>query len=245
MSTLSGHKASRPADDTASYRLWKRWDESDFGRGTQARYYRVELAKSGYPTLRGLRILELGFGNGEFCAFSISEGAEWCGTELDAELVQRARKRGLPAYQEAESITEIRRHGPFHLIVAWDVFEHVPRPELARLFSGCRALLCPSGAVVGRIPSGDSPFSSAIQSGDLSHYPALGSAAIRFLATQCGFSRVVTRAASFPVFGYGAKAAARRMLVRTTDHVVHPIIRLLMRSRHAVLTPNMVFVLRL
>jgi SAM-dependent methyltransferase len=230
--------------DAAAYRRWKHWDEADFGRIDQAPYYREELSKSGFPNLKGTRVLELGFGNGGFGVWSTSQGAEWVGTELDVELVERACKWGLRAFSGVDLNGGPRQYAPYDLIVAWDVIEHVPRSDLPNLLAECRSLLSPNGALLGRVPSGDSPFSAAIQSGDLTHSPALGSAAIRYLAHRCGFPRVEIRGAAFPIFGFGAVSAIRRSTVRFTDHLVHPFVRILMRARDVVLTPNMVFTLR-
>jgi SAM-dependent methyltransferase len=233
------------SDEVDAYRAWKRWAEDEFGNTYEAPYYRAELAKSQLPSLAGLRVLELGFGNGGFACWAVKQGAEYVGTELDQTLVDRAMRQGLNVYNALDAKVDLHRNGPYDLIVAWDVLEHVPRSDLAGLLAECRSLLAPrGGAVVARVPSGDSPFSAAIQNGDLSHYPALGSSAIRYLAARCGFSRVEMRGAAFPILGYGAVPSVRRSIARLADCVVHPVVRLLMRSRDAVLEPNMVITLR-
>ncbi len=227
------------------YRDWKSWDVACFGViGDQAEYFRVELAKSGVRKLQGVRVMELGFGNGGFAAWAASCGMDYVGTEIDPELVRRARDRGLCAYLADEAFDKLACKPKFEVCVAWDVLEHLERDQLVGFLRDLRLLLTAGGVLIARVPSGDSPFSAAIQNGDPTHAPPMGSGAIRYLAMQAGFTSVATRAAALPVRGSGVRAACRRLLVHCCDRACHSIVRVLMRNRHAVLTPNLVFTMR-
>jgi hypothetical protein len=227
------------------YRTWKRWNEAPFGDiGDQAVYYRSELQKAGVRSLRDLRVLELGFGNGGFARWSREQGAAWTGVEIDGTLVERARQAGFEAVQDSGIPETLECHTPFDLAVAWDVLEHVPRTLLPQYLHAVRSRLSPRGFLLARMPSGDSPFARAIQYGDLTHQPPLGSSAIRVLAIRAGFGSVSVRATALPVFGLGIRSGIRRSWVRGVDLVARPILAALMRDSSAVITPNMTVEMR-
>jgi SAM-dependent methyltransferase len=227
------------------YRRWKQWEPGQFGAvADQSLTYRAELRRAGYESLGGIRVLEIGFGNGSFMAWAIENGMEYVGTEIDPELVQRARDHGVRALMADESFDILAPFAPFDLCVAWDVLEHIPRDRLAIFLRQVRSQLTDHGVLIARVPSGDSPFSGAIQSGDPTHYAPMGSGTIRYLAAQSGFSRVDVRPAALPVWGLGLGSAVRRLIVHACDQLCHPVVRLLMRNTSAVLTPNMVFTMR-
>lgn len=227
------------------YRTWKRWDSTPFGdTGGQAGYYRAELRKSGVRSLRGLRVLELGFGNGGFAQWSREQGAVWTGVEIDETLVERAQQEGFEAVQGSGIPGCLERRPAFDLAVGWDVLEHVPRASLPQYLQAIRSRLSPRGILLARMPSGDSPFARAIQYGDLTHEPPLGSSAIRVLATHAGFTSVSVRATAMPVFGSGIRSSIRRSWVRGVDLLARPILVALMRDSSAVITPNMTVEMR-
>lgn len=229
-----------------TYSKWKAWSDDHFGRygNEDAVYFKHELKLVGLRNVRGLRILEIGFGNGQFAKWAQDNGASWAGTEAQLSQVEAARARGWTAFEAAADFTRLAELGAFDLVVAFDVFEHLDVESLLDLMIRLRDVLAPGGRIVGRVPSGDSPFSGAIQRGDLTHKLALGSAAVRQLAQSVDLEVIQVREPAFPVRGVGPRSASRRVLVKGMRAVVFPIIRLaFMGDERVVLSPNMIFVL--
>lgn len=230
-----------------SYRDWKKWSSQPFGTLDAAtkRYFAAELSKAGIQALKGLRVLEIGFGNGAFAAWCKDSGAQYVGIEEIPELVGAARHAGVEAYGSRDDLTGAINAGSLGLIVALDVFEHLALPELEELLLRCRNWLAPGGILLARVPSGDSPFARAVQYGDLTHRLVLGSSAVSQIAMNTGWEVQAVRSPAFPIGGLGLIAGGRRLLVSAARHACHRFIALaLMGGGSPVLTPNMVFVLR-
>lgn len=228
------------------YRRWKGWETAPFAScpPEEAAGFGAELQDVACRERRGLSVLELGFGNGSFARWAIDRGWRYVGTEADPVLVARARTLGIDALDARSSQGVLRGHGPFDLVVAWDVLEHVHGHELRALLADCRSALVDGGTMLARLPAAESPFSRGIQHGDATHMQAITShrAQREFLAS--GFSACMVRGTRLPLRGVAPMACLRRMLVKGVDSVVHPVVRMLMRDRMAVLTPNMIVVAR-
>ena len=230
-----------------SYRDWKGWGSQPFGSLDEAtkRYFAAELKKAGIRSVNGVRVLEIGFGNGAFAAWCKDSGARYVGVEAIPELVEAARHAGVDAHGSKDDLAGVIEAESLGLIVAFDVFEHLALPELAELLLRCRNWVASGGILIARVPSGDSPFGRAAQHGDLTHRLVLGSSAVSQIAMNTGWEVEAVRSPAFPIGGLGVVAGARRLLVSAVRYVCHLFITLaLMGGGSPVLTPNMVFVLR-
>jgi len=195
--------------------------------------------------LAGLKILELGFGNGQFGAWVQSQGASYSGTELLPELVNAAEARGWRVASADCDLAAFAPPGGLDLAVAFDVFEHLEKQELESKLLVICSVMKPGGLVIARVPSGDSPFARAIQHVYLSLCLTLGSSAIQQLARKTGFEILQVREPAFPLFGSGPLIFIRRAMVHALRRLCFGFIgAVLMGNRHAVLTPNLMFVLR-
>lgn len=156
------------ADAYAGYSQWKRWDPASFMTCDlyQRRYYEGELWGL---EIAGLKIIELGFGNGSFLRFAKDKGADVSGTELLPEARAGAIERGVRVYMADLSDALSEDIGNFDLIVAFDVMEHFTREQLVALFDTLAALLKPGGHVLARFPNGQSPLGCVPQNGDHTH----------------------------------------------------------------------------
>jgi len=223
------------------YIAWKGWSDAAFGSPTRddELYFANELARCGLG-LRGARVAELGFGNGAFAGWCRAHGATWSGAEQNALLVERARAQGLTAS------TSLRDLGAGHdLVVAFDVLEHMDIAAIQAALTDAYAALDPGGHFLGRIPSGDSPFSGGIFHGDLTHRSLLGSTALRELAMRAGFDVVQVRETAFPVRGYDPRRFAKRLAAKAIRAVAFAVVRnAIMVQADAVVSPNMTFLLR-
>ena len=84
---MSEHSAAG-ADPYSGYVEWKRWDGAFETADKEARYFTAEFRDI---TLRGKRVLEIGFGNGGFLAWARTQGADVSGIEINAEMRDAAR----------------------------------------------------------------------------------------------------------------------------------------------------------
>ena len=229
-----------------AYRDWKGWASEDFGKcnAESAVYFAKELGRCGFLSLVDVRVIELGFGNGAFAAWASAAGARYLGVEAIPDLVQIGRDAGYDVALSGQPLTTLAGGASADLVVAFDVFEHLDAGVLRQTLEDCRDCLRKGGRVVGRVPSGDSPFARAVQHGDLTHRTVLGSSAIRQLAGWTGFNVAAVRPPVLPLRGGGAASFLRRMLVSTTRAVTYPVIaKVLMGGGRPVLTPDLLFVL--
>jgi len=166
------------------YSDWKNWHGQFAPSDREARYFAAELADI---PLTGKRVLEIGFGNGNFLAWAKTLGAEVVGTEIDTAMIERARARGFDA-RPAPLEALVAANERFDLIVAFDVFEHWDKPMLVASLTQFAALLVPDGQVLARFPNGQSPFGRVHQYGDLTHQTVLSASSIAQLANMTGFT---------------------------------------------------------
>lgn len=232
---------------STEYCDWKGWDERAFGLVDQAgsAYFAEELRLSGFESVAGLNLCEIGFGNGSFASWATGAGANYLGTEAIPGLVVKGRSAGFRVFDASIPLSSIAEIGSLHLVVAFDVFEHLEVAQLKEVLERTRDLLREGGRVLARVPSGDSPFSRSIQHGDLTHRTVLGSSAVRQLALESGLDVVSIRQPAFPMRGLGPRVFIRRLLVVAARSVIYPIVtHALMGGDDPVLTPNLVFVLK-
>jgi 2-polyprenyl-3-methyl-5-hydroxy-6-metoxy-1,4-benzoquinol methylase len=177
------NRTQDPAHLYHGYTQWKGWRGEFATTDREARYYAAELAD---VALAGRRVLELGFGNGNFLAWAREQGAQVTGTEVIDALIEQARTKGYDAQPASlEALVAARRE--FDLVVAFDVFEHWNRDELVANLQDIHALLVPGGTLLARFPNGHSPFGRVYQHGDLTHVTALSSSSMGQLAQMTGF----------------------------------------------------------
>lgn len=134
-----------------------------------------------------LKVLELGFGNGQFLSFCRSQGFSVTGVEINRVLVERAKAYGYSAFDNIEAAFA---EGPFDLVAAFDVFEHLNLIELGELMDRMRRSLGEDGCLLIRVPNGDSPFGRRHQHGDLTHVSSFGEFKIRQMAKKWQLSVV-------------------------------------------------------
>jgi SAM-dependent methyltransferase len=232
---------------TECYVRCKGWEKGDFGcfSHEDALYYAQELKASGIPSVLGLRVAELGYGNGAFAGWVRKAGGDWVGREAILELQQRARQAGFPVIASGDDFSNVCGEGKLDLIVAFDVVEHMELDAIRSFLAEVKKSLKTGGLLLIRLPSGDSPFAGANYNGDVTHRTLLGSSAIRQLAIETGLEVCQVRSPVLPVWGLGPVRAIRRMGIRLMQTLAFRFIRYaLMGQGSAVLSPNMIAVLR-
>ena len=167
----------------------KQWHDQNFGKISEVErhYFRSEIMRHGLA-LDGRRILEIGFGNGNFLRFARDEGADAVGIEIQDDLLKLAASNGFEAYSTVDALRMRNTGRPFALIAAFDVLEHLTPAEAIETLRKLRDLTDPSeGMLLARFPNGDSPFSLPIQNGDFTHRTALGAGIVSQILRRSGW----------------------------------------------------------
>jgi len=167
---------------TDTYTDWKHWEAEQFGQcpRSDSRYFGWCIARANFPTPPN-RILEIGFGNGHFLGYCKSQGWSATGIETNASLRDRAHLAGFAILR---SMTDLSGEKSFDLIAAFDVLEHVPSDQAEGMLTALRSALSPQGAILLRVPNGDSPFGRPYQHGDRTHVETYGSEKLRQLCAS-------------------------------------------------------------
>lgn len=233
-------------NSSASYREWKCWQEADFGQCTadEAAYFSAEFRDLGIIPDPNACVLEVGFGNGQFAGWAKDKFGQYVGTELDKELVIRARDRGYEAHLATLDLTEVAGLRRFNCILAFDVFEHLTVEELVGLLRTAAKCMVDDGVILARFPSGDSPFGRSIQYGDITHKTVIGSGRIQQIADAAGLVILRIKAPSFPLLGLGIRKFVRRGAVALSQKVMAKMINLTFNGNQPkVISSNMVVLL--
>lgn len=128
-------------------------------RGAGLAWQVTQTLTRGWPTLRGLEVLDVGTGIGGFAVGAAGLGGRVSAIDLDPERIElaraNARDHDAPVDFAALSLTDAAegRLGPFDAVVAEDVLEHVDdaRAGVHQLAELTR----PGRLVVTTIPNGD------------------------------------------------------------------------------------------
>jgi 2-polyprenyl-3-methyl-5-hydroxy-6-metoxy-1,4-benzoquinol methylase len=102
----------------------------------------------------GMRVLELGCATGKVAALLTARGCVVTGVETDPDAARQAEAhcaRVVVADLDVDDLSSLERYGPFDVVVAADVLEHLKRPEKA--LAAAAGLLAPHGYLVTSIPN--------------------------------------------------------------------------------------------
>lgn len=103
--------------------------------------------------------------------------------EIQASLLEAAKKIGVPVQNSINDVT----CGPYDLIVAFDVLEHLTVEELKSFFLKCKSLLKKDGAMLFRFPNAESFAGLGAQRGDFTHITAIAQTKLQQLIEPYGF----------------------------------------------------------
>lgn len=179
----------------SDYIDWKGWEEGAFGAcdASSQTYFEDEIG----PYLKTVStsppcLVEIGFGNGSLLGWCRERKIDVIGSEIQPALQERARRAGFPV---VDNISEIPAETA-DVVIAFDVFEHIPYDDLVALCGDISRILKPGGHLIARFPNGDSPFSMVFQNGDATHVQALGAIKARHLMAAAGLRLELLKAPS-------------------------------------------------
>jgi len=177
----------------------------------RAAYFDANVARH-LPLDQDAPVLDLGCGAGPFVGYLRDRGrTQVYGIDLSGEQVELAHSRGLDLVERAEALEYLRdKPEQFAAITAFDLFEHLTRPELFDLLDGIHRALRPGGRLIVQTVNGGSPFHGRIRYGDLTHETAYTPSSLAQAFRVTGFGSMSFHEIVIPV--YGLKSLVRRRL---------------------------------
>jgi len=216
------------------YLTWKFWDESQFGRlkKMDSAYFTAEIKRTNKVLSKGSKVLEIGFGNGEFLTYARNNNWDICGTEVNKALVEIANKCCFNAIL-SEDISRFEDN-TYDLIVAFDVLEHIPQEILPNLILDISRVLKNDGVFLARFPNGDSPFGLINQHGDPTHVTTIGSNKIKYFAAKANMQVIFIGGEAQPLIGTSPLIFAHRSISLPIQFLVNLFINLIFASHRNV-----------
>ena len=165
------------------YMRWKEWDPSSFGQLDEyfSDYYDLELS-SRLPR-EGIKLIDVGFGNGAILTYAKKRGWRATGIEINDRLLETARSAGFLAFDNLQCLED---DGNYDLITAFDVLEHLSNDQITSMLAEVRRLLSDSGIFVARFPNGDSPLGRIYQHADVTHVSTIGMGKVSYYCSSAG-----------------------------------------------------------
>lgn len=175
--------------DYGGYQELKGWDEQPFmqpSRGERL-FYDHYLSRL---SLAGGRVLEVGFGNGNFLGWARAKGATVYGTEIQPAAIAKAEASGVVVLpiDLAASVDLLR--GSLRVFAAIDVMEHLSKQQNFAMLATAAEMLERDGMALVRFPNGQSPLSMPIQHGDHTHLSVLSIPIVEQMAAALPFEIV-------------------------------------------------------
>lgn len=221
----------------SSYRQWKGW-AARTRQATDWTLYAKELARSGVPAPG--RLLEIGYGDGDFLRYAQSRGYRCSGVEIADDSLDALRQAGIDV--RLGSVADLD-DSAFDLIAAFDVFEHMHAPDLLHTLKQCARVLRPGGRMIARFPNAGSPFGAFTQHGDITHRLALSGDSYFQLAQLAGFSLVFQRNAAWTWRGNSLKGSLMKPMSIVLRRVFELFLGLAYHGRLRPMDPEIVVLL--
>ena len=111
--------------------------------------------------IRGRKLLDIGSGTGDFLSVGKKRGWNILGIEPSSVAAAHARRRGLAIVNDFFNPGSLRGRGPFDVITAFMVLEHVPDP--ISFLREAKKLLKPSGLLLIFSPNDYNPFQQIVR----------------------------------------------------------------------------------
>ena len=145
---------------------WKNWEADSFAKTSKLEEAYFNNIFKLLKLKKSSKILEIGFGNGSFLGYAVSQKFNYDGVESNQNLVDLAIDNNFSAYT---SLDKINRETKYDLIILFDVIEHINADAVEEFFKEMNVHLEGTGSIFLRFPNGSSPLGLGNQHGDVTH----------------------------------------------------------------------------
>ena len=145
---------------------WKNWDGASFAKTSKLEEAYFNNIFKLLKLKKSSKILEIGFGNGSFLGYAVSQKFNYDGVESNQNLVDLAIDNNFSAYT---SLDKIDTETKYDLIILFDVIEHINADAVEEFFKEMNVHLEKTGSIFLRFPNGSSPLGLGNQHGDVTH----------------------------------------------------------------------------
>lgn len=224
-----------------NYENWKGWGVERFGSTSrdEAAYFEAEVF-DGLALPAKARLLEIGFGNGNFMGHARRLGHHITGIETNPELQDRASANGFTVCALPSDLVA----GEFDAAVAFDVIEHISAEDTVVFLQSIARSVKPGGAILLRFPNGDSPFGRIYQYGDVTHLSVVGGLKLRYFAAAAGLQVVRVKNPERPLGHLSMKQRAAEAARSVARASIERLLGWVYFGSRLPLAPNMVAVLK-
>lgn len=142
------------------------------------------------PSDRSTRIFDFGCGDGTLLRCAESQGySNLTGVDVSSGMISLAAERTKASLHVGNAIEFLKEKpdASYDAVFAFDVLEHMTRPELLIVSKEIYRVLAPGGKLLVHVPNGASPFCGRIRWGDLTHEIAFTATSISQLLQPIGF----------------------------------------------------------
>jgi 2-polyprenyl-3-methyl-5-hydroxy-6-metoxy-1,4-benzoquinol methylase len=153
----------------------------------------AQLIERHFPRERDIAGIELGCGYGAILHFARRAGYRGLrGVDASPQQVELAQRLGIEGVSQGDLWTTLERleSGSQDLVIAFDVIEHLAKPELVAFVDAVHRVLRPGGRWIINTPNGESPLFGRVRYGDLTHELAFTRLSLSALLLASGFERV-------------------------------------------------------
>ena len=228
------------------YRSYQSAGNSDDERRQRAPYLRNLITRH-FPPNRNLRILDLGCGSGALLYFLNEAGYKnLSGIDNSSEQIKETAKIDFADVTcgDVFGLLESAANESYDVIAAFDVIEHLTKPELLRFADEIYRTLAPGGLWMIHAPNAEGVFGGRVRYADLTHEQAFTRESVEQLTRAAGFS--VTNCYEDEPVVHGVKSMLRWCVWKSA----RAILRLYYMAetgdagRHAVFSQNLLALAR-
>jgi 2-polyprenyl-3-methyl-5-hydroxy-6-metoxy-1,4-benzoquinol methylase len=158
------------------------WDKRFYGHQSVMRLM--------LPPNKAAPILDFGCGDGLLLAVAQSLGySDLAGVDLSEALLEKAARHTSAKLKHGDGLEYLKScsDGVFEGVIAFDIFEHLSRPELLEICREFARTLKPGGRLIVRVPNGLSPICGHLLWSDITHERPFTEGSLTQLLRPFGF----------------------------------------------------------
>lgn len=142
--------------------------------------------------LQKLPVLDIGSGRGEFLDMLTQENINVIGLDLNSKMVKRSKEKGYETIEnDALSFLESKQKDSLSAVCGFHIVEHIPFPELIRIFNECFRVVKKNGIVIFETPNPENLTVGALNFNyDPSHLKPIPPQLLAFCLEYTGFKDV-------------------------------------------------------